>query len=145
MIEAVTYQTLKKLLPLVGAYQKDYRKFDIIDNTRNRNFYAKFSAESEWGCVFMYLKLGRPVGFATVHFSHESSTLSKVGVMNDLYTSPKYRGEGIGKELITRCREHSINCGATHLQWKTNPMNFTSQMVYDNISLTKTHWISYTL
>ncbi len=60
--------------------------------------------------------------------------------MNDLYTLPEYRKQGIGKELIQYCEKYSKMKGALRLQWLTAPDNFTAQSLYKSLGAKQSSW-----
>lgn len=143
MIEAVSSKNLDELLPLMRAYM-DFYHVQNIDDAKNKTFFNQFGEESEKGCLFLYRQGGQAVAFATVYFSFVSSITAKVAVLNDLYTLPDYRGQGIGRSLIEHCRDYAKNNGATRLQWLTAPDNTQAQALYDSLDTNKSDWRVYT-
>ncbi|TLM78009.1 GNAT family N-acetyltransferase [Microbulbifer harenosus] len=143
MIETVSKENLNEVLPLFRAYQEFYKVQDICDK-RNEGFLSKFFQPSELGGQFLFRKENKAVGFATVYFTFTSTIISKVAILNDLYTQPENRGEGIGRELIEHCREFAKDKGAARLQWVTAPENNAAQKLYDSMGLAKSSWFFYT-
>ena len=144
MIEAVTDKNLEEVLPIVRQYQEFYKITDIND-ARNREFFSQFSESGNEGCLFLYRSdKGSAVAFATVYFTFVSSIPARVGVMNDLYTIPKYRGKGIGKRLINHCLQFALSKGAVRLQWLTAEDNLQAQKLYDSLGTKKSTWKVYT-
>lgn len=144
MIEAVTDNNLAEVLPLIRRYQEFYNIVDI-DDQRNKEFFSQFGEDKNGGCLFLYRNdQGMAVAFATVYFTFVSSIPDKVGVMNDLYTGPDYRGKGIGKCLINHCLEFALSKGAARLQWITAEDNVQAQRLYDSLSTRKSSWKVYT-
>lgn len=144
MIEAVSDRSLEAVLPLIRAYQAFYA-VPNIDDARNRRFFSRFGAASDEGCLFLYLtEEGEAVAFATVYFSYVSSIPARVGVMNDLYTDPAYRGRGIGRQLVDHCRDFALSKGAARLQWLTAVDNERAQKLYDAMNTKKSTWHVYT-
>lgn len=143
MIEAVSISNLKELLPLIRAYQEFYKVADISDE-RNEAFFSQFGVGSSAGCQFLYRSAGNVVGFATVYFSYASSITSKVAVLNDLYTLPSSRGNGVGRSLIEHCYEYAVENGAARLQWVTAFDNDKAQRLYDSIKAERSSWYFYT-
>jgi GNAT superfamily N-acetyltransferase len=88
---------------------------------------------------------GQDVGFATLFWSWETSSASRIGVMNDLFVIASFRGRGVGSALVNacldRCREH----GAIRMTWQTAVDNVTAQTVYDRIGATRETWVDYWL
>ncbi|MFL0807118.1 MAG: GNAT family N-acetyltransferase [Oceanobacter sp.] len=142
MIETVSHSNLHDVLPLIRAYQAFYQVADI-DDERNRTFFSQFGENSEQGCQFLYRDGERVVGFATVYFSFTSTIAAKVAVLNDLYTEPDCRGQGVGKQLIEHCRQYAAEKGAARLQWVTAPDNTQAQALYDSLDTRKSSWFFY--
>lgn len=144
MIAAVNQHNLSDVLPLVRAYQTFYQVANTCDD-KNKSFLAQFSEESQLGCQFLYIKEEKAVAFATVYFSFSTTIAAKVAVLNDLYTLPEYRGEGIAIELIEHCQKFAKEKGAVRLQWVTAPDNKQAQKLYDKLGTKKSSWYFYTL
>ncbi len=142
MIEEVSKKNIEEVLPLIRAYQEFYKVSDISD-ARNLEFFSQFGSSNSAGCQFLYREGLEVVGFATVYFSYTSTITAKVAVLNDLYTSPKMRGKGVGKKLIEHCREFAANNGAVRLQWVTAPDNEKAQKLYDSLNTNKSTWYFY--
>lgn len=142
MIEAVSKRNLVEVLPLIRAYQEFYNVSEISDK-RNSEFFAQFDEASPLGCQFLYRLDGQVVGFATVFFSFTSTVTAKVAVLNDLYTLPDYRGNGVGRQLIEHCRRYAAENGAARLQWVTAPDNEQAQKLYESLNTSKSTWHFY--
>jgi len=143
MIEPVSKNNLKEVLPLIREYQEFYNVAQISDE-RNEDFFSQFGEKSPKGCLFVYRELGKVIGFATVYFSFASTIAEKVAVLNDLYTLPTCRGKGVGRELIEHCRSFAANHGAARLQWVTAPENEQAKRLYDSLNTGKSTWSFYT-
>jgi GNAT superfamily N-acetyltransferase len=143
MIEVVNPENFDELLGLMRLYQEFYQVVSISEE-RNREFFAQFGSNSSLGCQFLYRHNNMAVGFATVYFSFSSTAVAKVGIMNDLYTLPASRGQGIGKALINHCLDYALNCGALRLQWTTALDNQIAQKLYDSLDASKKPWLFYT-
>ena len=139
MIENINLNNLNEVLPLIRKYFEFY-KIEDIDDEKNRIFFSQFGIDSQDGCLFGYRKNNKIVAFATIYFSFTSSILSKVAVMNDLYTLEEYRKQGIAKQLIKYCEKFAKDKGAKRLQWVTAPDNITAQNVYKSIGAKQSSW-----
>ncbi|EWH10461.1 putative acetyltransferase [Catenovulum agarivorans DS-2] len=143
MIEQVSKENLPEVLPLVRAYQEFYKVQSVCDK-RNFEFFSKFCGSSEHGSQFLFRKEQEVAGFATVYFTFTSTITSKIAILNDLYTLPKFRGNGVGRQLIDHCREFARVNGAARLQWVTAPDNVAAQKLYDSMGTSKSTWHFYT-
>lgn len=143
LIEAVSAETLEEVLPLIRQYQEFYKVKNISD-VRNRKFFSQFGEANPQGCLFLFRHEGKAIAFATVYFTFASSIAAKVCIMNDLYTIPEKRGQGIGRQLIAHCSEYAGKEGAARLQWMTAPDNTQAQELYDSTGASKSTWHLYT-
>jgi GNAT superfamily N-acetyltransferase len=143
MIEPIDSHNLNDVLPLIRKYQEFYKVADINDE-KNREFFSQFGPSSDKGCLFGFRIDGELVAFATVYFCYASSIISKVAVMNDLFTSEGYRKQGIATKLIKHCERHAKHNGAARLQWVTAASNKTAQSVYKALGATQSSWELFT-
>jgi ribosomal protein S18 acetylase RimI-like enzyme len=144
MIEAISDKNIDEVLPLIRQYLEFYKVRDISDE-KNKEFFSQFGERSDLGCQFGYRVEQKMVGFATVYFSFASSIAGKVGVLNDLYTLPEYRGNGVGKALIRHSHEYAIAKGAKRLQWLTAQDNEQAQALYNSLEASRSSWYFYSL
>ena len=143
MIKTVTKDNLEEVLPLIEQYQAFYQVKDI-STEKNREFFSQFGETNPFGCQFAFRESGKIVGFATVYYTFTSTIASKVALLNDLYVSPEYRGQGVARQLIEHCRTQAAKNNAVRLQWVTAPSNETAQKLYDSMDTSKSIWHFYT-
>ena len=143
MIEPVSEKNLEEVLPLIKQYQEFYQVKNI-STSKNREFFSQFSESSSLGCQFAFREAQEIIGFATVYFSFTSTLAAKVAVLNDVYTQPSHRGQGIGRKLIEHCGVYAAKNGAARLQWVTAPDNVQAQKLYDSMNTGKSTWHFYT-
>jgi ribosomal protein S18 acetylase RimI-like enzyme len=65
--------------------------------------------------------------------------------MNDLYTVPAARGQGVGRALIRHCARYARAHGFATIYWQTEQSNATAQRLYDSLSASRTAWYTYVL
>lgn len=143
MIETVTDRNLEDVLPLIGQYQTFYQVPEI-SLEKNRKFFQQFVENSERGCQFCFRSENQVIGFATVYFTFTSTIAEKVAILNDLYTVPESRGQGVGRQLIEHSHKFAADRGAVRLQWVTAPENEVAQRLYDSMDTKKSTWHFYT-
>lgn len=143
MIEPINEHNLIEVLPLIRKYQEFY-EVKNIDENKNKEFFSQFGVSSDKGCLFGYRKNENIIAFATVYFSYASSVISKVAIMNDLYTSEKSRRQGIATELIQFCEKYAKENGAVRLQWLTATTNKSAQSIYKALGAKQSSWEFFT-
>jgi GNAT superfamily N-acetyltransferase len=89
---------------------------------------------------------GSAVGFATIYWTWQTLSASRLGVMNDLFVSERARGGGHADALIAECAERCRRRGATDLAWQTAKTNLRAQAVYDRVGAERDdRWLDYSL
>ena len=139
-----TTDDLPALLPLLRGYSTFYgARADDEDLSR--------MAESFFGDSGGGLQLlaraddGRPVGFATVLWSWDTTTGTRLAVMEDLFVTEEARGEGVGRALLEACTSTARERGCPALAWETAPDNVTAQRLYDTTGALRSSWFGYRL
>ncbi len=143
-IETVTAATFEQVLPLIAAYQRFYEA--TPDEQRNRAHFGQFIGDATRGTQFVALDdAGQALGFATLYFPMSSVTPGQYCLMNDLFTVPAARGQGIGRALILHCLSYAQSRGFDKIAWQTALSNATAQRLYDSLPTTRSGWYTYTL
>lgn len=143
-LDAVRAEELESFLPLIESYQRFCGVVDI-DRGRNRGFFGRLIAPSQFGLLLGAWRGGRPSGYACLHWALNSVEAHETVRMNDLWVEPDERGAGIGRALIETAADMAHARGAQSLVWLTDPGNFTAQRLYDSVAAHRSEWIRYTL
>ena len=143
-IETVTTDTFEQVLPLIADYQRFYEA--VPDEARNRAHFSQFLGSHDKGIQFVALDdSGRALGFATLYFPMGSVTPGVYCLMNDLFTVPAARGQGVGRALILHCLAYAKDHGFTRISWQTAQTNERAQRLYNSLPTTYRVWLGYTL
>jgi GNAT superfamily N-acetyltransferase len=85
---------------------------------------------------------GRPVGLAHCRpFARPLAAATGI-FLDDLFTDPESRGQGVAQALIAAVRDHAADEGATVVRWITAADNARAMAVYDRVA-TRTGWVTY--
>ncbi|WP_082549172.1 GNAT family N-acetyltransferase [Rhizobacter sp. Root404] len=70
------------------------------------------------------------------HFLFHRSTTRKelTCYLQDLFTSPSARGQGVGRLLIEAAHESCRNAGIGRLYWQTHESNAAARLLYDKVA-----------
>jgi GNAT superfamily N-acetyltransferase len=74
----------------------------------------------------------RLVGIAHYLF-HTSTWAPKVGYLQDLFTAPEARGQGVGRALIEAIAQEARRQGATRYYLHTQEHNAVARALYDKV------------
>jgi GNAT superfamily N-acetyltransferase len=143
-IETVNGDTFEQVLPLIAAYQRFYQTEP--DTERNREHFGQFLTDHSQGIQFVALdEQGQALGFATLYFPLSSVSAGAYCLMNDLFTVPEARGQGVGRALILHCLEYAKQKGFRQISWQTAEDNHRAQRLYNSLPTTHRAWLRYTL
>ena len=89
---------------------------------------------------------GEPVGFA-LFFHNFSTFLGRAGIyLEDLFVKPEHRGKGIGKALLQRLAQITVERGCGRLEWACLDWNKPSIDFYLSLGATPMdQWTIYRL
>jgi GNAT superfamily N-acetyltransferase len=146
VIATVTEADLDELLPLMRGYCEFYEvaPSDEALLAMSRRLIA--DPELEGVQLIARDDGGTAVGFATIFWTWQTLSASRLGVMNDLFVAESARGGGHADTLIEECAERCRAHGATDLAWQTARTNERAQAVYDRVGATRDdRWLDYSL
>jgi GNAT superfamily N-acetyltransferase len=76
---------------------------------------------------------GDMVGIA--HFiDHASTWANQICYLQDLYTAPKARGQGVAKALIKAVAAYARKSGASRFYWLTQENNAVARVLYERVA-----------
>jgi GNAT superfamily N-acetyltransferase len=79
-------------------------------------------------------KEGQLVGLAHYLFHRNTALLNDVCYLQDLFTAPEARGQGIGKSLIEAVYERARTHGSSRVYWQTHETNETAKSLYNKVA-----------
>lgn len=82
------------------------------------------------------------VGLANIRRFARPSTATRGLYLDDLFTIPDLRREGIGSALLEEAKRIAAGEGANVVRWVTAEANSTARSLYDSVA-TATHWVTY--
>jgi GNAT superfamily N-acetyltransferase len=145
VIATVTEADLAELLPLMRGYCEFY-EVGPTDDALLALSRALIENPGEGVQLVARDDDGVAVGFATIFWTWQTLSASRLGVMNDLFVSEHARGGGHADALIAECVERCRQHGATDLAWQTARTNERAQAVYDRVGAERDdRWLDYSL
>ena len=74
------------------------------------------------------------VGLVHYLFHRSTTRLNDVCYLQDLFTAPKHRGRGVGRQLIEAVYNAAKTAGSTRVYWHTYADNATGRTLYDKVT-----------
>jgi GNAT superfamily N-acetyltransferase len=144
-IRRVEEADLADLLGLMRAYGEFYSASPSDADLMALSRALLEDADCEGVQLLARDEAGRASGFATVYWSWSTTDACRIGVMNDLFATPRARGQGLAEALIEASRTEYANRGARSLRWQTAPENVRALAVYDRTGGIPSRWVDYSL
>jgi GNAT superfamily N-acetyltransferase len=77
---------------------------------------------------------GRVVGLAHYIFHRSTTRLHDVCYIQDLFTAERFRGKGVGRQLILAVYDAARREGCSRVYWQTQASNAKGRALYDNVA-----------
>ena len=80
---------------------------------------------------------GQIVGLVHYLFHPSTSRLQPVCYLQDLFTTPECRDQGVGRQLIEAVYQEAQRAGAWRVYWQTQQNNTAGRALYDKVAAHK--------
>ncbi|BBK39690.1 N-acetyltransferase [Allostella sp. ATCC 35155] len=77
---------------------------------------------------------GAVVGIVHYIFHRNTSMIGPTCYLQDLFTAPAARGQGVGRALIEAVYDAARAAGASRVYWMTHETNRTAMRLYDQVA-----------
>ena len=77
---------------------------------------------------------GRLVGLTHYLFHRSTTRIEPTCYLQDLFTAPDVRGQGIGRALILGVYQAAKAAGVREVYWQTHETNSAGRLLYDNVA-----------
>ena len=145
MIATVTEADLPELLPLMRGYC-DFYEVSPADDALLAMSRTLIATPDEGVQLIARDDSERAVGFATIFWTWQTLSASRLGVMNDIFLTEGARGSGAAADLIEACADRCRERDVTELDWQTANDNLRAQKVYDRVGAQRDErWLDYSL
>ena len=120
---------LEPLVDLFDAYRVWYRK--ASDKKTARQFLEDRIQQKE-SIIYLVEDSTKKAfcGFVQLYPLFSSTRMRRLWLLNDLFVSPNYRGNGLSKLLIDRAKELAIQTNAAGLLLETEKTNTIGNQLY---------------
>ena len=104
--------------------------------------WARFFDPGESMHCLVVEREGQLIGLAHYLFHRSMIAIKPVCYLQDLFTAPEARGQGVGRTLIARVYDEARLAGSSRVYWHTHETNAAAQSLYDKVA-EKSGFIAY--
>jgi ribosomal protein S18 acetylase RimI-like enzyme len=128
-IRQATANDVPLLLPLVAAYWafEDITGFDL---SRVSSQLARLLGEPRFGCGWIALVDGVPVGYLVGVYVFSLEHLGLTAEIDEFFVLPQYRSHGIGVEMLRVAELEFIHAGCTNVSLQLSRDNDSARAFY---------------
>ena len=135
-VRAPRESDLDAWLPLWNGYNAFYGRegATALDPQITTTTWQRFFDPNEPVFALVAEVDGRVLGLT--HFLHHRSTtrIELSGYLQDLFTSPQARGQGVGRALIEAVYASARSSGIRRVYWQTHQNNAAGRRLYDRVA-----------
>lgn len=121
---------LSSLSGLFDAYRQFYGQAPDADGARS--FVQERLAHGD-STLLVAVDAGDLVGFTQLYPSFSSVSMRRLYILNDLFVTPRSRGQGIGSSLLRAAARYGEEQGAVRLTLATAVTNRAAQRLYESL------------
>lgn len=122
--------------PLWDGYNAFYGRAGetALPENITRQTWARFLDDREPVDALVAELDGEIVGLAHTIIHRSTTRLADVCYLQDLFTAPEARGQGVARALIDAAKQVAAAAGCNRLYWQTHQTNQTARALYDKVA-----------
>jgi len=132
MIRAVLPEDRAQWEPLWQGYLTFYKA--NIPESATETTWSRFFDAAEPVHALVAEDEGRLVGLVHYIFHRNTWMEASVCYLQDLFTAPEARGQGVGRQLIEAVYEKARKAGSSRVYWMTHETNAQAMILYDKLA-----------
>ncbi|MFV0233012.1 GNAT family N-acetyltransferase [Empedobacter falsenii] len=128
MTKQATINDLQTLAPLFDAYRQFYDKESDVEGAKE--FLLERIANNESVIYLAFDEKENAVGFVQLYPLFSSTRMKRFWMLNDLFVSPEFRGQGFSRELIDQAKKLCRKTDACAMLLETSVTNHIGNSLY---------------
>ncbi|MFZ6743263.1 GNAT family N-acetyltransferase [Undibacterium sp. JH2W] len=136
VVRAITKEDFSQWSVLWEGYNHFYERSgpSALPEAVTLSTWDRFFAADEPVHALVAEQDGRLVGLAHYLYHKTTSRIEASCYLNDLFTNPDKRGQGVGRALIEAVYEQAKLAGSSVVYWGTHETNETAQKLYRQVA-----------
>lgn len=132
VIRAAAPADFAQWLPLWEGYNTFYERTVPLEVTRMT--WSRFFDAYEPMHAVVAERDGKLLGLVHYLFHRNTAMLAPTCYLQDMFTAPEARGQGVGRALIEAVYERAQVAGSPRVYWMTQESNATARRLYDQLA-----------
>ncbi|MCA4808434.1 GNAT family N-acetyltransferase [Empedobacter falsenii] len=128
MTKQASINNLEEIVPLFDAYRQFYGKKSDVKAAEE---FLEARIVNDESVIFLaYNKDEKAVGFVQLYPLFSSTRMKRFWMLNDLFVSPEFRGQGFSRELIDQAKKLCRKTDACAMLLETSVKNEIGNSLY---------------
>ncbi|MFV0211624.1 GNAT family N-acetyltransferase [Empedobacter falsenii] len=128
MTKQASINNLEEIVPLFDAYRQFYGKKSDVKAAEE---FLEARIVNDESVIFLaYNKDEKAVGFVQLYPLFSSTRMKRFWMLNDLFVSPEFRGQGFSRELIDQAKKLCRKADACAMLLETSVKNEIGNSLY---------------
>lgn len=133
----ISFADKNDLVTLAGLFDQ-YRVFyKQKSDIKNAMEFLSSRLEKKDSVILVARVKSDIAGFTQLYPSFSSVGMKHIWILNDLFVSPKFRGQNIAKKLMQEALNHAKRTGALRIDLATQVSNTLAQNIYESMGYIK--------
>ncbi|MFV0226762.1 GNAT family N-acetyltransferase [Empedobacter falsenii] len=128
MTKQASINNLEEIVPLFDAYRQFYDKKSDVEGAKE--FLLERIANNESVIYLAFDEKENAVGFVQLYPLFSSTRMKRFWMLNDLFVSPEFRGQGFSRELIDQAKKLCRKTDACAMLLETSVTNEIGNSLY---------------
>ena len=123
-------------LPLWNGYNAFYGRegSTALDPAITHTTWARFFDPHEPVFALVAELEGKVLGLTHFLYHRSTTRIELTCYLQDLFTAPEARGQGVGRALIESVYAQSKSAGIKRVYWQTHQTNAAGRLLYDKVA-----------
>ena len=136
IIRPIEHADYPRWLPLWDGYNAFYERSGptALAPQITQTTWSRFFDPAEPVHALVAERGAELLGLAHYLFHRSTTLLALTCYLQDLFTVPAARGQGVGRALIEAVYERARSAGSTRVYWQTHETNATARALYDKVA-----------
>ena len=135
-VRALRESDLDAWLPLWNGYNAFYGRegSTALDPAITHTTWARFFDPHEPVFALVAELEGKVLGLTHFLYHRSTTRIELTCYLQDLFTAPEARGQGLGRALIESVYAQSKSAGIKRVYWQTHQTNAAGRLLYDKVA-----------
>jgi len=142
VLEKVSDNNFGEFLALIRALA-EYEHLSPPDSAAEERLREDAVGKSPRYEAYLAKTGGAAIGYITFYFTYSTFLARPTLYLEDIFVKKEYRGQGIGRQMVTFCRQIAQERGCGRMEWMVLDWNESAIRFYEKSGAQRLGWYVY--